>query len=313
VRVAITNARTRTSGSVALQAPDGWSVQPATRPFTLSTASDSAIATFTITAPARAASAAITATATVGDARYSTQRIEVKYDHLPLQVLQPPARIKAVSFDLAIRGRNVGYIAGAGDRVAEGLRQMGYTITDLGTDLGTNDLTAEKLRTLDAVVIGIRAFNVRDDLERALPALFAYAEAGGTVISQYNTTADLATNLAPYPITVSQDRVTEEDAPVTFLAPEHPVLNTPNRITARDFDGWVQERGLYFPNRWDPRFTPILAFNDTGEAPVNGSLLVALHGRGHWVYTGLSFFRQLPAGVPGAYRLFANLVSLGKR
>jgi hypothetical protein len=163
------------------------------------------------------------------------------------------------------------------------------------------------------VVIGIRAFNTRTDLAERLPALFAYVEAGGNVIAQYNTLDGLGANwLAPFRLRISRDRVTDENAPVTFLAPDHPSLTTPNHITKADFDGWVQERGLYFPDQWDERFTAILASGDPGETPLRGGLLVARHGKGYFVYTGLAWFRQLPEGVPGAYRLFANLLSLGK-
>jgi hypothetical protein len=186
---------------------------------------------------------------------------------------------------------------------------MGYAVTQL---TGA-DLSPEKLRSLDAVVIGIRAFNIRRDLTEYLPALFAYVEAGGNLIVQYNNAEGLAANwLAPFYLRISRDRVTDEHAPVTFLTPDHPALTTPNRITKADFDGWVQERGLYFPDQWDGRFTAILASGDPGETPLQGGLLVARHGKGHLVYTGLAWFRQLPEGVPGAYRLFANLVSLGK-
>jgi hypothetical protein len=167
-------------------------------------------------------------------------------------------------------------------------------------------------------VIGIRAFNVRTDLAAGLPALFAYVEAGGNLIVQYNTPNDLkTTRLAPYDLKLSRDlphnRVTDEKAPITLLVPDHPAFTTPNRIVPADFDGWVQERGLNFPSEWDTtHFTALLACNDAGEAPLKSGLLVARYGKGYFVYTGLSWFRQLPAGVPGAYRLFANLLSLGK-
>jgi hypothetical protein len=241
--------------------------------------------------------------------RFNQQRVEVHYDHLPRQLLQPPARVKAVSVELATRGHHVGYLPGAGDDVAAAVEQMGYEVTTL---TGA-DLTPERLRGLDAVVIGIRAFNVRPDLAERLPALFAYVEAGGTVVVQYNTLDRLREGwLAPFHLRLSRERVTDEQAPVTILAPEHPVLTTPNRITAADFEGWVQERGLYFPDQWDERFTAILASGDAGETPLKGGLLAARHGTGYFVYTSLAWFRQLPEGVPGAYRLFANLVSLGK-
>jgi hypothetical protein len=162
----------------------------------------------------------------------------------------------------------------------------------------------------------VRAFNTRDDLAANLPALFAWVEAGGTVVAQYNRPGrDIKTDrLAPYALTLGGNdaRVTDEDAAITLLEPTHPAFNSPNQITAADWSGWVQERGAYFGTTWGAEFTPLLACNDAGEAPQKGALLVARHGKGYYVYTGLGFFRQLPAGVPGAYRLFANLISLGK-
>jgi len=250
----------------------------------------------------------------VNGADYVTQRTEIRYDHIPVQLLQPAARLRAVALDVATRGRSVGYLPGAGDATVEALEQLGYSVTVLAG----KDLTAEILRGLDAVVIGVRAFNERDDLAANLPGLFAYVENGGTVIAQYNRPNRLqATQLGPYALSIEgpapQLRVTDEKAPVTFLLPEHPVLTTPNRLSAADFAGWIQERGAYFPSSWDTaRYEAVLAMSDPNEEPLKSSLLIARHGRGHYVYTGLAFFRQLPGGVPGAYRLFANLVSLGK-
>jgi len=193
------------------------------------------------------------------------------------------------------------------------MEQMGYVVQRL---TGA-DLTPEKLQGLDAVVIGVRAFNERTDLKAAFPGLLAWVEAGGTVIAQYNRPNGLkAEQLGPYPLSIEgpapQWRVTDETAPITLLATDHAALNSPNRIDQADFSGWVQERGAYFPSSWDDHYTPLLAMSDPGEAPLKSSILVAPYGKGHYVYTGLGFFRQLPAGVPGAYRLFANLISLGK-
>ena len=309
VEVEVSSSRAGAAGTLELDAPPGWRVKPATQPFRLAAVGDRARLTFTVAAPARPATAAIAARARIEGASYSNRRVVIRHDHIPLQLLQPPARLKAVALDLAIRGHKVGYLPGAGDDVAEGLEGMGYEVTQL---TGA-DLTPDRLAGLDAVVIGVRAFNVRDDLAARLPALFAYVESGGNVVVQYNRPDRLQTNrFAPYSLRLSQGRVTDENATVTFLAPDHPALTVPNKITAADFEGWVQERGIYYPDQWDDHFTPILACNDPGEAPLKGGLLVANHGRGHFVYTGLVFFRQLPAGVPGAYRLFANLVSLGK-
>ena len=309
VTVEVTAARPGAAGTVQLEAPAGWTVTPLAHPFRLTGVGEHARLTFTVTAPARLATARLEASAEVDGARFNNQRVELRYDHIPFQLLQPGASQKAVSLDLAIRGHRVGYLPGAGDEVAGCLEQMGYTVTPLAGA----DLTPEKLRPLDAVVIGIRAFNTRTDLTEHLPALFAYVEAGGNVIAQYNHLDGLSANwLAPFHLRISRDRVTDAHAPVTFLAPDHPALTTPNLITQADFDGWVQERGLYFPDQWDERFTAILASGDPGETPLRGGLLVARHGKGYFVYTGLSWFRQLPEGVPGAYRVFANLVSLGK-
>ena len=312
--VEVTAARAGATGALRLSGAAGWKISPASQSFTLAKAGDKARLTFMVTAPALAAAGELSASAEIGGAHYGTARFQFSYAHLPGQLLQPPARLKVAAFDLAIRGRTVGYLPGAGDGVAENLEQMGYQVKRL---TGA-DLTPEKLHGLDAVVIGVRAFNDRKDLAANLPGLFAWVEAGGTVIAQYNRpNNNLRTPLAPFSLSINgpapQLRVTDETAPVTFLAPEHVALNAPNKIGPADFEGWVQERGAYFPSSWDEEhFKPLLAMSDPGEAPLKSSVLVAQSGKGYYVYTGLAFFRQLPAGVPGAYRLFANLVSLGK-
>jgi hypothetical protein len=179
--------------------------------------------------------------------------------------------------------------------------------------LTESDITAKNLSQFSAVVLGIRAYNTQDRIANWLPELFAYVKAGGVVIAQYNTLAELKTEqLGPYPLEISRDRVTDENAEVRILAPNHPLMTTPNKITSKDFEGWVQERGLYFPKTWDPAWTAILSSNDPKEKPLDGGLLVAKVGKGFFIYTSYSWFRQLPAGVPGAYRLFANMLSLGK-
>jgi len=314
VIVEVTAARAHTDGRLHLEVPAGWSVNPGPQDFHLQQADEKASFAFTVTAPATGGNGRVAAMAEVDGRTWSSRRIVLDYSHLPVQVLQPPARARLASFPLATKGVTVGYVPGAGDSVAESIEQMGYTVRRLSGA----DLTPEKLAGLDAVVIGVRAFNERDDLAANLPALFAWVEAGGTLIEQYNRPNNLkAKTLGPYELSIEGSapalRVTDETAPVTFLAPDHPVLNTPNKITAADFSGWVQERGAYFPSKWDEaHYVSILGMSDPGEAPLKSSLLVAQHGKGWFVYTGLAFFRQLPAGVPGAERLFANLVSLGK-
>jgi hypothetical protein len=289
-------------------------VTPAEQAFNLAAAGDRSEFTFRVAAPASGGSGRLGAEATIGGQTTSHQRIELRYAHLPPLLLQPAAQAPLASFDLGLRARTIGYLPGAGDYVAECLEQMGATVRRL---TGA-DLTPEKLAGLDAVVIGVRAFNERTDLKDNLPGLFAWVEQGGTVIAQYNRPNGLlAPTLAPLELSIEGPaprlRVTEEGAPVQVLRPDHPALTVPNRLGPADWDGWVQERGAYFPSKWDEaRWDAPLAMADTGEAPLKGSLLIARHGKGRYVYTGLAFFRQLPAGNPGAWRLFANLVSLGR-
>jgi LmbE family N-acetylglucosaminyl deacetylase len=308
--VTVTAARPNVAGILSLEAPAGWKSSPDTQAFHFAADGDQAQFTFTVTAPSQPTTASITAEADIDGKRYGNGRVVINYPHIPLLLLQPRAECKAVCLDMDIRAHNIGYLPGAGDSVADSLRDMGCNVTTL---TGA-DLTQERLKAFDAVVIGVRAFNVRTDLVSHLPDLFAYVQAGGNVIEQYNRPGrDLKRDeLAPYSLNLSSDRVTDPSAPMTFLAPDHPALNVPNKITSADFDGWIQERGTYYPDSWDEHWTPILACSDAGEAPLKGGLLVAPYGKGYFVYTGLVFFRQLPAGVPGAYRLFANLVSLGK-
>jgi LmbE family N-acetylglucosaminyl deacetylase len=306
--VEVTASRPVASGSLKLEAPAGWTVEPASQAFSFAKAGEKARFSFTVGAPAAVGSASIEADAVIDGRSYHNGRKEIRYEHIPLQVLQPVAREKAVSLDLAIRGKAVGYVPGAGDDVGIDLAKMGYAVTTLEPA----DLTPERLKGLDALVFGVRAFDTHADLAAHMPAVFAFVQAGGNVIEQYNRDRDVGSRMTPFSLQLSQLRVTNQKAPMTLLAPDHPAFTTPNRIAQADFDGWVQERGTYFASRWDAHFTPLIACSDRGEEPLQGGLLVARDGKGCLVYTGLTFFRQLPAGVPGAYRLFANLISLGK-
>ncbi|MDX2107345.1 MAG: PIG-L family deacetylase [Candidatus Melainabacteria bacterium] len=309
IEVKVHAARAGMKGTLHLEAPKDWIIEPKNKPFHLKQAGDIATFTFKIKAPAETQNAKIVASADIGGTVYRNQRQEVNYAHLPLQLFQPPALLHAVCLDLKIAGKTVGYLPGAGDSLPENLKQMGYLVKSL--DDAT--LKRKELDGLDAVILGVRVFNTRDSIAKAMPALLSYVEDGGTLIVQYNTSNKLKSEkIAPYDLRISADRVTDEKSKMTFLAPDHEVLNKPNKITQADFEGWVQERGLYFPDKWDPHFTPILACNDAQEEPKRGVLLVTKYGKGHYIYTGLSFFRELPAGVPGAYRLFANMVSIGK-
>ena len=313
VAIDVEATRTHLSGRLTLDTPDGWTVAPSVQTFSLGAIGQHVKLRFTLTAPRTPTRSLITARAEVGGVVYSTGRASLRYAHIPEQSLLPLAQMKALAIDLKTGEGRIGYLSGAGDSVAACLREAGFDVTDLVTA----DLSADSLARYRAVVIGIRAFNTRPDLARALPALKAYMESGGTVIAQYTTPNGLlVAQFAPYPLSLSRDlpnyRVTDENGPVQLLVPESPVFTRPNAISAADFSGWVQERGLDFASTWDAaHFTPLIACSDAGEPPLKGGLLVARVGRGTFVYTGLSFFRQLPAGVPGAYRLMANLLALG--
>ena len=308
VRVTLVAGAPRVSGSLRLVAPAGFRVSPAEVLFEIATKGEEKAVTFTLTPPHGLASGTLAAETTVGGKTDSRSVVRVDYAHIPLQTLFPPAEARVLRIDVKAPHAPVGYIMGSGDTGPEALRQMGYSVTLLSDDeLETGDLSRYA-----AIVAGIRAYNTRPRLKQATKRLEAYAEGGGTVLVQYSTTGDLVTDeLGPYPFKLSRDRVTVEEAPVTFTKPGSSLLNFPNKLTQSDFDGWVQERGLYFAGSWDPRYETPIASHDPGESDKSGGLLFAKVGKGAWVYTGYAFFRQLPAGVPGAYRFFVNLVSAG--
>jgi len=243
---------------------------------------------------------------------YDSYTKTIAYDHIPTITYFPRAKANLVKLDIRIIGKKIGYIAGAGDMVPQALTQMGYEVTTL-TD---KDITVDNLQQFDAIVTGVRAYNMYDYLTAKYDVLMRYVQNGGNLIVQYNrnnqTTSGRA-KISPYPFTInSGSRVTEENATVHFLLPDHPALNYPNKITTQDFEGWVQERSTYQAEQVDNHYEALLGMNDTGEKESNGSLIVTKYGKGNFVYASLVFFRQLPAGVPGAYRLMANLIALPK-
>lgn len=293
---------------VMLELPEGWSAMPSRQKVSLAQAGDKQTVTFMVT-PGKLADGTMRIWGqALNGAKWQMPAIKVlRYSHIPYQALPTGGEARAVRLDLKRSGERIGYIMGAGDLVPEALTEIGYQVDMLTeTDLAERDLSG-----YDAIVVGIRAYNAVDWVKRQNDKLLAYAKTGGTVIVQYNTSRRINMDeFAPYPLKLSRNRVTVEGAPVDFVDASAKVLNQPNKITQADFDGWVQERGLYFPEEWDENYKPILRMNDPGEDPQEGSLLVAAYGEGHYVYTGISFFRELPAGVPGAYRLFVNLLEL---
>ena len=237
------------------------------------------------------------------------RRIVIDYPHIPVIAVFPVARVRLVRVNLRRCGHHVGYIMGSGDDIPVYLRQLGYSVTLLADE----DLENGDLSQYDAIIAGIRAYNTRPVLTRVYQRLMTYIRNGGTYVVQYNTTRRLPSgNIGPFPFKISRTRITDETAPLHFASPSHPILNKPNRITTADFSGWVQERGLYFAGQWDPRYETPLAGHDPGEKDTRGALLYTRYGKGIFIYTGLAFFRQLPAGVPGAYRLFVNLIDANR-
>ncbi|MBI2819800.1 MAG: hypothetical protein HYX73_07460 [Acidobacteria bacterium] len=213
-------------------------------------------------------------------------------------------------FDVKVApGLKVGYIMGSGDEVPDGLKQLGVDVTELTAA----DLSFGDLKRFDVIVTGIRAYEVRRDVSASNARLMEFVRDGGLMIVQYSRPGGFNEILAPYPMRVNSAlRVSVEEAPVEILEPSHPLFHFPNEISTRDFIGWVQERGTYFMESWAPEYTPLLASNDPGEPSQEGGMLLAPYGKGYYLYTGYVWFRQLPAGVPGAYRIFANMISLGK-
>ena len=296
-------------GSVRLDVPKGWKASPEIVSFEMAKPEGEQTISFRLTPPDGVSEGVVKVVAQTPDGQqFSRGLLTLSHAHIPKQTLFPEAQIRVVRLEVKTAGKNIAYLSGPGDDVAAALRQIGYQVTVLSASDLRRD--AAYLQRFDAVVVGVRAFNTEERLRFFQPVLMQYVERGGVVVAQYAVNRNLVTDqIGPYPFEISRDRVTVEETPVTFLKPQHPLLNTPNRITARDFDGWVQERGLYFAQKWDGRYEALLSSADPGEKPQDGGLLVANYGKGRFVYTGYAFFRQLPAGVPGAYRLFANLIA----
>jgi hypothetical protein len=304
------------SGRVRLQVPTTWKVEPPEGAFALTRAGEEKELSFRLIPPAGPASGELRVEVDTG-AGFAPARglVKLDYPHIPLQTLLPEAKVRLERFDLRHNGHRIGYVMGAGDDIPQALRRIGYEV-ELLTD---EALAREELARFDAIVLGIRAYNTRPALKTLKERLHAYVAAGGTEVVLYTVNtgfpginaAMITDTIGPYPFKVGRKRVTDETAPVHFLQPGHPVFHWPNELTTKDFEGWVQERSLYHAEGWDARYTALLGMADPGEPEDSGALIVAKHGKGIYVYTGLAFFRQLPDGVPGATRLFANLLALG--
>ncbi len=312
VRVELISNMEGGSGQLALQLPAGWTSTPASVPFTFARPGERGTYRFTVSVPALdTRDYKIEAVATVGDRQYREGYDIIEHRDLETRYLFHPAAIQVRGIDVKIApGLKVGYVMGIGDEVPAGIAQLGAAVTLLGEQ----DLATGTLAQYDAIMTGTRAYAVRDDLKTYNRRLLDYVRAGGNLIVLYNTQEFVPDRYAPYPgqLPPRAEEVSEEDSPVEILASAHKAFITPNRITKADFDGWVEQRGSKFFTEWDAAYTPMISTYDKGQAPQKGGWLTADYGKGHYTYFAYAFHRQLPYGVPGAYRLLANLLSLGK-
>ncbi|MEO9892634.1 PIG-L family deacetylase [Aurantibacter sp.] len=311
VPVTIKAHKNNIKGELQFCFSDGWKVDQETKSFTIEKKGDVQTVNFVLTPPDHEDESYISPIIKINGKTISKELATIDYDHVPLQSVLLHSEAKVVRLNIEKVGEHIGYIVGAGDAVPESLEQIGYTVHTIDV----NAINSSSLKKYDAVVVGIRAYNVLPELRFKQKYLLDYVKDGGNLVIQYNTAGrrDRAyEDIAPFKLKLSRDRVTDENSPVEIIAKNHALVNFPNKIEEKDFEGWVQERGLYFPNEWAKEFTPILSMKDQGENATKGSLLVAPYGKGNYIYSGLSFFRELPAGVSGAYKLFANMLSTGK-
>ncbi len=308
LEVSLKAGRNQLKGKLTPKIPQGWKINPVQYDFELANKNQEELITFEITPSKKIESVNMDFMVQLeGESNpkksYGIQRIE--YGHIPIQTVFPSSEIKLTNLDVQIAGKKIGYIAGAGDDIPQNLQQIGYEVSLLDEKNIQGNLAE-----FDAIVVGVRAYNTQDWLKYRHENLMQYVEKGGVLITQYHTPWRMVVpQLGPYQFEITRDRVTVEEAPIQFLKPEHPLLNYPNKITEKDFEGWIQERGLYFAGKWDKQYETIFSCHDPNEQSLEGALIVADYGKGRFIYTGFSFFRELPAGVTGAYRLFANLLA----
>ncbi|RRO22845.1 PIG-L family deacetylase [Flavobacteriaceae bacterium 14752] len=307
-RVQIKSFTNAFEGQVTLDIPKSWRVEPEYFDVNLSETAETKTFDFKITPPENTEKVEVKILVQSKDETFSKQVKTLDYRHIPKQVYTKEAKSALVNIKFNQGVKNIGYIKGAGDKIPDNLKSLGYSVEFIDLNKTYN---SENLKHYDAIILGIRAFNTEEQLVTKNEILFDYVKQGGTLITQYTTTYGLLTDeISPLKLNLSRNRVTDETAEVYFINKDHKVLNYPNQITSEDFKGWVQERGLYFPDEWGNAFQPILKIQDYDDKPTKGSLLVAPYGEGYYIYTGLSLFRQLPAGVPGAFRLLSNLISI---
>jgi hypothetical protein len=307
----LNNKESGSRGEVTLRAPQGWTVEPARAPFSFARGGEREMYSFSVTVPSIADREYTLQAVAVADGREYLEGYEtIEYRDLETRQLYRPAATSVRGIDVqTVPGLKVGYVMGVGDQVPDGIRQLGYDVTLLDA----NELARGDLSRFDTIVTGTRAYAVREDLKTYNRRLLDWVERGGNLIVLYNTQELVPNQFAPKPgdLTSRAEEVSEEDSPVDVLAPDAPMLNFPNKITKADFDAWVEQRGSKFWSKWDPAYRPIIATWDRGQQPQQGGWLWTRHGKGHYTYFAYAMHRQLPYGVPGAYRLMANLIALG--
>jgi len=296
-------------GIVNLLTDNNWKISPSSIPFSIKNKFDELTVTFKVTPPENPGMANLKVVLNINGDTYNKSIVEISYPHINRQVYFPNSDIKLVKLDVKKVNSNVAYIMGSGDEIPDCLRDMGYNVTMLNDDM----LDKTDLSQFDAVIAGIRSYNTRERIKYDQPGLMEYVKNGGTYIVQYNIPSGLQTeNIGPYPIKLGNDRITDEESLVSFINPENQLLNFPNRITQNDFEGWIQERGLYFADNWDDKYEPVLSGHDPNEKDLKGGMLFTHYGKGIFIFSGYAWFRQLPSGIPGAYRIFVNMISAGK-
>ena len=311
LEVEVISGANNISARIYLDAPEGTKVDPEFYDINFKNNNEKKLLNFNVSLSDNKNSInKVSYNAKIDDKIFSRGINKIIYSHISHQTRFPKSEVSLIKFDLNVKAKNIAYIMGSGDKIPESLSLVGYKV-DL---FEKNDINIDNLKDYDALIVGVRAFNSDKSLLDIKPQLMNFMESGGNVIIQYNTSRNLDVNkFSPYPFTLSRNRVSQENAPVRIINSKHPALNYPNKISLEDFNGWVQERGLYFPNSWSNDFETIISSNDKGESPNNGGILISKVGEGYFVYTSYSWFRQLPAGVSGAYKIFTNLISLGKK
>jgi LmbE family N-acetylglucosaminyl deacetylase len=307
--ISLRSNKENSTGILKIIPPENWKAEPGELNFSLKRKGDEKLLGFTIFPPAEPDEGELEIRAETGGKIINTGLRIINHSHIPVQTLFPESKAKLIRLDTKKVVNNIGYIMGSGDEIPEYLEQLGYNVVHLKEQ----DFNNGKLGSFDAIVTGVRAYNTVDKLAWENKKLLDYVKGGGTLVIQYNVNRGLITDeMGPYSFNLSRERVTNETAPVHILKKEHQILNFPNIITQNDFSKWIQERGLYFADKWDPKYETILSTEDPGETSLEGGLLFTRYGKGVFIYTGFAWFRQIPAGIPGAYRIFVNLISAGK-